>query len=357
MAKKGAQGAGKSKAKAKAEAAQAAQARAPAQAEAPAQVGDVFNGDWFVKIKSFINEIAAHDAFQGVFELPPMNLADGARQAPFDSVSFGTALKASGEYTCGGNFWWQNFSDDAGRKSFPLNPKRIESIIEHYFSVPAPMPDAVVIGTKTDAPITEGKVNFFQVLSPIEFSHAFIVAVHRSLSKNDPAALDGWRTAMLNTPFKIRVCANKNTAHFASKQIRQDMGAPADFCIQPQGETAQMRAIAFMPALLCVALRFIHLRCLPLLCNRPADSKKTSEGEIRGTVATSRREIRGTRGTGRGAIRGTRKPGESEIRRPMANGECETRGAKKTSKGQTRGTANTSKHENRRTRTASNGDT
>jgi hypothetical protein len=123
--------------------------------------------------------------------------------------AYKAAMAAHSEHVCSGNFWWQNLDDDSDRKHVPLNVKRINTIVDHFFTTPNRVPNEITLAvqTKTEDPHF-GKL---YVLSPIEFTHAFIMAVHRDLKKNDPDTLAKWYQCMLMTPFRFTVCVSKDS--------------------------------------------------------------------------------------------------------------------------------------------------
>ena len=114
--------------------------------------------------------------------------------------------------------------DDSDFKDVPLSMRRVESLIEHHFSSPRPIPVDVVVGLKVGQNILESTGKLY-VVSPIEFSHAFLIATHRSLAHNDEPILEGWRNAALMTPFVFKVCEGEDRRHFMAKQLREDFGA------------------------------------------------------------------------------------------------------------------------------------
>ena len=144
----------------------------------------------------------------------------GRSKAPFDQEAFTRALAATGEYRAAGNFWWQNLDDELEQADVPISSKRIASLMSHYFSKPAAMPDVVTVALKTgEEPGSQGRLH---VISPVEFSHAFIMAIHRDLQNNDEPVLKQWRQFMLMTSFRFRVYDSEDARHYASKQIRED---------------------------------------------------------------------------------------------------------------------------------------
>lgn len=147
-----------------------------------------------------------------------------APKAPYDKTSFKIAMQGASEYICGGNFFWQDLDDDTDLKEVPLSQKRIESLIKHYFDRPTAIPVTITIALGKTQSVEADKGNLF-VASPIEFSHAFIIAIHRALSNSDESVLQQWRSVALMTCFRFIVCEGEDDRHFLAKQLREDFGA------------------------------------------------------------------------------------------------------------------------------------
>ena len=114
------------------------------------------------------------------------------------------SMKINSEYFSSGSFWWLDLEDDADRRHVPLNVKRIETIVAHYYESPNRLPQPVTIAMQTATEMP--KFGKLRVLSPIEFVHAFIMAVHAATKKNDPDTLGKWRRMMFMTPLRFTIC-------------------------------------------------------------------------------------------------------------------------------------------------------
>lgn len=145
-------------------------------------------------------------------------------EAPFDPDLCKNALQSVNEYRAGGNFWWQNLHDELEAADVPINNKRISSIIDHYLRTPAPPPEQVSIALSAGESVTDSAGKLY-VLSPIEFSHAFIMAVHRDVLLNNEPVLQRWKQAMLMTSYNFKIIESEDTKHYSAKQIREDAGA------------------------------------------------------------------------------------------------------------------------------------
>lgn len=105
----------------------------------------------------------------------------------------------------------------------PISRRRIDEIIEHYFDKPSPIPHSIVVAVP-EAGEVSAAFGSLTVLSPIEFTHAMIIACYRDLTKGEQV-LEAWKAAMLQTTFSFTKCAGKDEQHFKSKQIRMDLCA------------------------------------------------------------------------------------------------------------------------------------
>ena len=148
----------------------------------------------------------------------------GRFEAPFDPDMCTNAIQSVNEYKAAGNFWWQNLDDELEMADVPINGKRISSIIDHYFQTPAPPPEQVSIALSAGQSVLDS-VGKLYVISPIEFAHAFIIAVHRDVLLNVEPVLQKWKQAMLSTSYTFKVIESEDAKHYAAKQIREDAGA------------------------------------------------------------------------------------------------------------------------------------
>lgn len=128
------------------------------------------------------------------------------------------------EYIAGGNFFWQNLDDDSDLREVPISVRRVESLIKHHFEEPRAVPVNITIAMASGAKVLEN-IGRLHVLSPIELSHAFLMAMHRSMQSGDETMMQRWKTAALSTSFRFIVCDGEDERHFAGKQLREDFGA------------------------------------------------------------------------------------------------------------------------------------
>ena len=143
-------------------------------------------------------------------------------QAPFSARDFVTAVSKLKEYKAAGNFFWQDLENPNDQNEVPLSSRGIDSLVTHYYDQPRPMPQAVTVAVQCNQTITDGKLF---VLSPIEFAHAFVIAVHGALTAGDVALLEKWRDAALMTSYHFKICDGADNRHFEAKQLREDFGA------------------------------------------------------------------------------------------------------------------------------------
>ena len=105
-----------------------------------------------------------------------------------------------------------------------MSTKRIQSLVTHYFAEPRPMPINVTIAMASGAKVLDN-IGKLHVLSPAEFNHAFLMAMHGSLASGDDSLMERWKNAALSTAFKFQICEGEDARHFAEKQLREDFGA------------------------------------------------------------------------------------------------------------------------------------
>ena len=144
-------------------------------------------------------------------------------QVPYSNAHFKVAMQ-SGEYICGGNFFWQDLDNDSEMQEVPISTKRVESLVAHYFDRPRPVPGEVSIALKAGQQVT-GEAGKLHVISPIEFSHAFLFALHKACVIGAEQVLLDWKRVALMTSFRFIVCEGEDAVHYQSKQLRENIGA------------------------------------------------------------------------------------------------------------------------------------
>lgn len=70
-----------------------------------------------------------------------------------------------------------------------------------------------------------GSIGKLHVISPIELSHAFLIAIHRALSSGDETILLAWKKAICMTSFRFVICEGEDALYYQSKQLRENIGA------------------------------------------------------------------------------------------------------------------------------------
>ena len=178
------------------------------------------------RVHEAMKTIMDNPIFQNVASAEPLNVKQGATQAPFDETDFKDGIADHGKYRCSGNFCWQDLVWLVNHR-VPVNQKQIKDYQQFAFPAmdpPADCPLSVHIAVEKvkDMPKPNAAVKY-QRISPEEPVHAFLFSLEEAVIKapEDQALLGRWLKLCLTTPMTFEMVPAGEERYWRAQNIRE----------------------------------------------------------------------------------------------------------------------------------------
>jgi hypothetical protein len=187
------------------------------------------NAQHYGKIHTALAEFRNHDILGECFHHRKLEIKDGAHEAPFKQADFKAKmdkdLTKDRWYRCGFNLFALNFGEPDAAIGTRISMKKINMLIDHNFTQPAPSPLDINVGLNNG----ENPNDLFGQLSlcsPPEIAHAIVMAIERDrILPDNEEIMKSWVKVIKSSPIKFQMIENIDARHFNCVQFRLDMSA------------------------------------------------------------------------------------------------------------------------------------
>ena len=183
------------------------------------------NASWFIEFEKHKATVLGDPEFERVANSDALTIKDGGSIVPFEIETYKTAMKQSGKYTCGANFWWIVHEYNTS-SSVPIIKSHVVDLSNQKYTDRDDFKDlklTIAVDSLDENPMS--MLGALKCVSPIEDYHAPIVALSGEMGRADfgPTRKDKWKKLFLGAHFTFKLLPLLADKEFQSLQERSDM--------------------------------------------------------------------------------------------------------------------------------------